>query len=115
MGRRKINGKRRNARRGRGPGATGKPTGRPNGSGQFLEVPPSPNTKESDELPRPGSWDLGPPRVADFLKGQAKWAGRNGQAKWAGRNGQAPPDYISKASERAATSGAEEVFYTILL
>ena len=33
----------------------------------ILDVSPSPRTKECDELPRPGSWDLGPPRVVGIL------------------------------------------------
>jgi len=31
------------------------------------EVTPSPSTKKCDELRRPGSWDLGPPRVVNTL------------------------------------------------
>jgi len=32
----------------------------------IFEIPPSPSTIECDVLPRPGSWDLGPPRMVDI-------------------------------------------------
>jgi len=32
---------------------------------------PTPSTKERNVLPRPGSWDLGPPRMVDILEKQA--------------------------------------------
>ena len=37
----------------------------------FFQVTPSLSTKRCFELPRPGWWDLGPPRMVDILEKQA--------------------------------------------